>query len=244
MLAGDVMTRKVISVASDASAMQAGALMLKHQISGLPVVDSSGILLGIISEGDFLRRAELGTRRRRARWLEFLIGPGRLASEYVHACGRKATEIMTPNPCTVTEVTPVTEVVRLMECHRIKRVPVVCGRQVVGIVSRADLLRALARLAPAQEAVATKDADIRERVMAELCKQSWAPLDLINVIVRGRTVDLQGTITDDSVRQAIVVAAENVPGVHAVQDHLVWVEPVSGMTALPGETGVISANAS
>jgi len=244
MLAGDVMTRKVISVASDASAMQAGALMLKHQISGLPVVDSSGILLGIISEGDFLRRAELGTRRRRARWLEFLIGPGRLASEYVHACGRKATEIMTPNPCTVTEVTPVTEVVRLMECHRIKRVPVVCGRRVVGIVSRADLLRALARLAPAQEAVATNDADIRERVMAELCKQSWAPLDLINVIVRGRTVDLQGTITDDSVRQAIVVAAENVPGVHAVQDHLVWVEPVSGMTALPGETGAMSANAS
>ena len=108
MLAGDVMTREVISVASDASAMQAGALMLKHQISGLPVVDSSGILLGIISEGDFLRRAELGTRRRRARWLEFLIGPGRLASEYVHACGRKATEIMTPNPYTVSEATPLT----------------------------------------------------------------------------------------------------------------------------------------
>jgi CBS-domain-containing membrane protein len=244
MLAGDVMTRKVISVASDASAMQAGALMLKHQISGLPVVDSSGILLGIISEGDFLRRAELGTRRRRARWLEFLIGPGRLASEYVHACGRKATEIMTPNPCTVTEVTPVTEVVRLMECHRIKRVPVVCGRRVVGIVSRADLLRALARLAPAQEAVATNDADIRERVMAELCKQSWAPLDLINVIVRDRTVDLQGTITDDGARQAMIVAAENVPGVHAVKDHLVCVEPVSGMTVLPQDASIAPASAS
>ena len=96
MLAGDVMTREVISVASDASAMQAGALMLKHQISGLPVVDLSGVLLGIISEGDFLRRAELGTQRSRPRWLAFLIGPGRLASEYVHACGRKVKEIMTP----------------------------------------------------------------------------------------------------------------------------------------------------
>ena len=244
MLAGDVMTRKVISVASDASAMQAGALMLKHQISGLPVVDSSGILLGIISEGDFLRRAELGTQRRRPRWLAFLISPGRLASEYVHACGRKVKEIMTPNPYTVTESTPVTEVVQLMERHRIKRVPVVCGRRLVGIVSRADLLRALARLARATETVATNDAEIRERVMAELRRQSWAPLDLINIIVRDRIVELRGTITEDSARQAMVVAAENVPGVRAVHDHLVWVEPVSGMTVLPQDTRAASANAS
>jgi CBS domain-containing protein len=241
MLAGDVMTRKVISVASDASAMQACALMLKHQISGLPVVDPSGVLLGIVSEGDFLRRPELGTRRRRTRWLEFLIGPGRLASEYVHACGRKVTEIMTPAPYTVGEATPLTEVVQLMERHQIKRVPVVYGRRLVGIVSRADLLRALAGLAPTAETVVTS-AEIRERVMAELRKQSWAPLDLINVIVRDRTVDLQGTIT--SARQAMIVAAENVSGVRAVQDHLVWVEPVSGMTALAGETGTMSANAS
>ena len=244
MLAGDVMTRKVISVASDASAMQAGTLMLKHQISGLPVVDSSGVLLGIISEGDFLRRAELGTQRSRPRWLAFLIGPGRLASEYVHACGRKVKEIMTPNPYTVTEATPVTEVVQLMERHRIKRVPVVCGRRLVGIVSRADLLGALARLARAAETVATNDAEIRERVMVELRRQSWAPLDLINVIVRDRIVDLQGTITEDSARHAMVVAAENVPGVRAVHDHLVWVEPVSGMTVLPQDTRAASANAS
>jgi CBS domain-containing protein len=244
MLAGDVMTREVISVASDASAMQAGALMLRHQISGLPVVDSSGVLLGIISEGDFLRRAELGTQRCRPRWLAFLIGPGRLASEYVHACGRKVKEIMTPNPYTVTEATPVTEVVQLMERHRIKRVPVVCGRRLVGIVSRADLLGALARLARAAETVATNDAEIRERVMVELRRQSWAPLDLINVVVRDRIVDLQGTITEDSARHAMVVAAENVPGVRAVHDHLVWVEPVSGMTVLPQDTRAASANAS
>ena len=244
MLAGDVMTRKVISVASDASVMQAGTLMLKHQIGGLPVVDSSGILLGIISEGDFLRRAELGTQRRRPRWLAFLISPGRLASEYVHACGRRVKEIMTPNPYTVTEATPVTEVVQLMERHRIKRVPVVCGRRLVGIVSRADLLRALARLARATETVATNDAEICERVMAELRKQSWASPDLINVIVRDRIVELQGTITEDSARQAMVVAAENVPGVRAVHDHLVWVEPVSGMTVLPQDTRAASANAS
>jgi len=151
---------------------------------------------------------------------------------------------MTPNPYTVTEATPVTEVVQLMERHRIKRVPVVCGRRLVGIVSRADLLGALARLARAAETVATNDAEIRERVMVELRRQSWAPLDLINVIVRDRIVDLQGTITEDSARQAMVVAAENVPGVRAVHDHLVWVEPVSGMTVLPQDTPAASANAS
>ena len=151
---------------------------------------------------------------------------------------------MTPNPYTVTESTPVTEVVQLMERHRIKRVPVVCGRRLVGIVSRADLLRALARLARAAETVATTDAEIRERVLAELRRQSWAPLDLINVIVRDRIVELQGTITEDSARQAMVVAAENVPGVRAVHDHLVWVEPVSGMTVLPQDTRAASANAS
>jgi osmotically-inducible protein OsmY len=114
----------------------------------------------------------------------------------------------------------------------------------VGIVSRADLLGALARLARAAETVATNDAEIRERVMVELRRQSWAPLDLINVIVRDRIVDLQGTITEDSARHAMVVAAENVPGVRAVHDHLVWVEPVSGMTVLPQDTRAASANAS
>jgi CBS-domain-containing membrane protein len=151
---------------------------------------------------------------------------------------------MTPNPYTVSEATPLTELVQLMERHRIKRVPVVCARRLVGIVSRADLLRSLARLAPAAETIPTNDAEIRERVMAELRKQSWATLDLINVIVRDRTVDLQGTITDDSARQAMIVAAENVPGVRAVQDHLVWVEPVSGMAVLPQDASAASANAS
>jgi CBS domain-containing protein len=229
MLAGDVMTRGVISVASDATAMQAVALMLKHEISGLPVVDESGAVVGIVTEGDFLRRAELGTQRRRPRWLEFLIGPGRLASEYVHACGRKVEDIMTRDPCTVTEWTPLEEVVQLMERRRIKRVPVVCGRQLVGIVSRANLLRALANLASESEAVATNDAEIRERVLAEVTRQPWASGVFVDAVVRKGIVELRGTFTDDRARQALVVAAENVPGVKQVREHLVWIEPMSGI---------------
>ena len=242
MRAGDVMTREVISIGSDATAMQAVALMLKHGISGLPVVDSNGIVVGLITEGDFLRRAELGTRPRRARWLEFLIGPGRLASEYVRACGRKVMEIMTPTPHTVAESMPLEEVVQLMERHRIKRLPVVREGKLVGIVSRADLVRALAGLLRDTKTPATDDTAIRGRVLAELGKQSWMPLGLVDVIVRNGIVELCGAIMDERERQAIVVAAENVDGVKEVRDHLVWIEPMSGMAVVAEDAAAAKAS--
>jgi CBS domain-containing protein len=241
MWAGDVMTRNVISVASDATAMQAAAVMLKHGISGVPIVDTSGILVGIVTEGDFLRRTEIGTQRRRRRWIEFLIGPGRLAIEYVHACGRKVREIMTPDPCTVTEATPLAEVVQLMEQRRIKRVPVVHGRHLVGIVSRADLLRVLSGVLSSKEMAASDDAEIRETVMAELGKQPWASLNFVDVIVRDGCVELRGSVMDDRARRALVVAAENVPGVKQVRDHLVGIDPMSGMVMLHDDAAFAGA---
>src|ERR1700751_5709828 len=122
MKARDVMTWGIVSVETDSSIGRAARLMLEHKISGLPVVDAKGSLVGIVTEGDFLRRDEIGTQRRRPRWLEFVIGPGRLATEYVHASGRKVSEIMTPNPRTVTPDTPLEEIVNTMERCRIKRV--------------------------------------------------------------------------------------------------------------------------
>jgi CBS domain-containing protein len=233
MLVRDVMTRDVITIPSDAQAMQAATLMLKHRISGLPVVDPGGCVVGIVTEGDFLRRAELGTQRHRSRWLEFLIGPGRLASEYVHACGRKVEEIMTPDPCTITETAPLEAIVELMERHRVKRIPVVREGKLVGIVSRANLLQALAGLARETKAGTADDATTREQVLAELGKHSWAPLRMVNVIVHNGMVEIWGSILDDRERQAIIVAAENIPGVKGVRDHLVWIEPMSGMAVLP-----------
>jgi CBS domain-containing protein len=242
MRAGDVMMQKVISVGLDATAAQAVDLMLKHRISGLPVVDSGARVVGIITEGDFLRRAELGTQRRRSRWLEFLIGPGRLASEYVHTHGRKVSELMTPDPYMVTEETPLEEVVQTMERRRIKRLPVVREGQLVGIVSRANLLQALATLSRHAKKGAIRDATIRKRVLAELSKQSWAQAGLTNVIVQGGVVDLWGSIMDERERQAMIVAAENVPGVKQVRDHLVWIEPVSGMTVYSEEPAAAPAS--
>jgi len=236
MWAGDVMTRNVFTVTANAPAMQAARLMLEHRISGLPVVAANGALVGIVTEGDFLRRGELGTQRRRPRWLEFLIGPGRLAAEYVRACGRKVEDIMTADPCTIGYWTPLDEVVQLMEQRRIKRVPVVTDGRLVGIVSRANLLQALASLARDQKATPTNDAVIREQVFAELGKRSWAPLGMINVIVCDGIVEIWGSIMDDRERRAIVVAAENVAGVKVVRDHLVLIEPMSGFALVPEDT--------
>ena len=224
----DIMSSPALSVGSDSPITQAIELMLTKHISGLPVLDTEGRLVGVVTEGDFLRRAETGTQRRRPRWLEFLIGPGRLADEYTRSHGRKVGDIMTPDPVTVTEQAPLDEVVRAMEKHRIKRLPVVRGDKLVGIVSRANLLHALAGAAGDIKQVTASDQAIREQLLAELARQSWAPAALINVIVKDAAVELWGTITDERERQAIIVAAENVPGVKAVHDHLVWIEPNSG----------------
>jgi CBS domain-containing protein len=233
MKAKDVMTSPVVSIEPDASIWQAVRIMLQRHISGLPVSDQKGALVGIVTEGDFLRRAETGTERRRPRWLEYLIGPGRLADEYTRAHGRKVSEIMTADPLTISEDTPLDEIVRLMEKRQIKRLPVVRDQQVAGIISRANLVHALASVARDIRPASAGDQAIRDRILAELASQSWAPVALIDVIVRDGVVELWGTITDERERKAIVVAAENAPGVKAVNDHLAWVDAISGMVLYP-----------
>ena len=223
----DVMTRNVISVKAEEPILTAVRLMLQNRISGLPVVDTSGALIGIVTEGDFLRRGEIGTTRKRSKWLEFLLGPGRLADEYVHTSGRKVSEVMTPDPSTVSEDDALETVVKLMERHRIKRLPVVRKGQLVGIISRANLMHALASLAREAPPASGDDAAIRDRVLAALAKQRWA--FAVNVVIKDGVAELWGTIMDERERQACIVTVENVAGIKAVHDHLVWVEPMSGM---------------
>ena len=223
----DVMTRKVISVGPTETIFDAARLMLQYRISGLPVVDKGGELIGIVTEGDFLRRGELGTQRRRPRWLEVIVGPGRLAEEYARTSGRKVDEIMTTDPCTVSEDDSLEKVVELMERRHVKRLPVTRDGRVVGIVSRANLMHALTSLSRDAQPMGYGDTAIRDRILTALCEQHWAPE--VNVVVKNGVVGLWGTITDERERQALIVAAENVPGVEEVHDHIVWVEPMSGM---------------
>lgn len=235
MKAKDVMTHNVISIAPDATVLEAARLMLQHHISGLPVVDASGKLVGVLSEGDFLRRGETATQRRRSRWLEFLIGPGKIAEEYTHAHGRKVAEVMTADVKTIDESVDLEDVVEMMERHRIKRVPVMRGGELVGIVTRSNLMHAMVSMARVTPPAPQSDEAIREALLAELKKEEWAPVAMSNVIVRDGVVELWGAIIDERQRQALKVAAENVPGVKAVKDHLIWIEPTSGMVVEPPE---------
>ena len=228
MNASDVMTRNVASIGRDAPIGDAIRLMLNHRISGLPVVDGSGKVVGMLTEGDLLRRAETQTERQRPRWLELLLGPGRLADEYVRTHGRKVGEIMTEDLVSVAEDTPLAEIVQLMERRRIKRLPVLRGDALVGIVTRADLMRALGQLVDKEPISASDDDEIQKCVLAELARTAWAPRAGITVVVTDGIVELDGAITNEKAREAVRVAAENVPGVKSVRDRLVWVEPVSG----------------
>jgi len=229
MKAEDVMTRAVITIDPDATVLQAARLMLQHHISGLPVVDKDGRLVGVLSEGDFLRRRETKTERKRSRWLEFLMGPGRMAAEYSHSHGSKVSEVMTTDVQSVEEVAPLEDIVALMERKRIKRVPVLCGGELVGIVTRSNLMRAMVSLARGAPPVAKGDAAIRDRLLAEFKKEAWAPIATVDVQVTDGVVELWGAVFDERQREALRVAAENIPGVKAVKDNLSWIEPVSGL---------------
>jgi CBS domain-containing protein len=222
------MTKKVITVGTATSIVEAANIMLEKHVSGLPVVDAGGELVGIVSQGDFIRRAEIGTQRKRGRWLKFLLGPGREASDFVHERGRMVGEIMTLDPCTVTEDANLEDVVQLMERNNIKRLPVIRGDQLVGIVTRSNLLQAVARLACDIPDPTTDDDHIRNHIITSIEKADWAPFGL-SVLVRNGNAHLSGVITNDKSRQAAIVAAENVSGVKKVHDHLCWVEPMSGM---------------
>jgi CBS domain-containing protein len=229
MKAADLLTSLVVTVTPDATIEYAAQLMLQHRISGLPVTDSDGAVLGIVTESDLLRRAETGTDKRHARWVSLLIGPGRLAQEYVHTHGRKVGEVMTERVFTVTPETPLADLVALMETKHVKRVPVVDQGRLVGIVSRADVMAALVGLLSEKPAGAATDTEIRNQILAEIDRQPWGPRGSVDVIVTNGVVVLKGAIPDERERAALCVAAENVPGVTAVHDRLVWIDSVSGI---------------
>jgi CBS domain-containing protein len=230
MRAHQIMTRSVITVTPETTIVEAANTMLQKHVSGLPVIDAAGKFVGIVSEGDFIRRGEIGTQRKRGRFLKFILGPGQAATDFVHEHGRKVAEIMTPQllTITITEDTALDEIVELMEKNSVKRLPVMRGDRIVGIVSRANLLQAVASLAREIPDPTADDDHIRNRVIDTIEKNDWCPFGL-SVIVRGGVVHLSGVITEERSRKAAVVAAENVTGVTKVHDHLCWVDTMSGM---------------
>jgi CBS domain-containing protein len=227
MRAEQIMTRHVIAVSPETSILDAADIMLKHRVSGLPVTGGAGELLGIVSESDFLRRSEIGTQRKRPRWLQFLASPGRLANEYVTESGRRVEDVMTRPAISVSEQTEMDELVSLMERHRIKRLPVMQQGRLVGIVTRSNLLQAFASMAKEIPQPTADDDDIRARLLRTYDEAEWRPIG-VQVTVRNGVVHLHGRISEDRARRAAVVAAEIIDGVREVHDHICLVDNWSG----------------
>jgi CBS domain-containing protein len=223
--ASDVMTTKVITVTPDTPVEQVARILLEYRISGVPVVEASGRIVGIVTEGDLMRRPELETARRRPWWLGLIADERSRAEEYVKSHGSRARDVMTRNVVTVGEETPVSEIARLLERHRIKRVPVVRGGELVGIVSRANLIQGLAAHREAPPAPARDDRSIREQITRILDREGLVTHAPLNVIVTNAVVELWGFVDSREERDAIRVAAEGVPGVVAVEDQRGTIQP-------------------
>jgi len=229
----EIMTAPVFSVGPSTPIVEAAQIMLSHRISGLPVVDEGGALVGVVTEGDFLERSEIGTERKRSGWLKFFLSAGQAAEEYVRSHGRLVEDVMTTEVVTTDSAASIDDVVEMMGRRHIKRLPVVDHGKLVGIVSRSDLLRAMASRLSSVPQGAADDHALRRAILDELATQFWSGNGLIRVEVENGCATLSGTIFDERERQAARVAAQNVPGVQAVEDQLVCVEPLSGVVIMP-----------
>jgi CBS domain-containing protein len=227
MNARDVMTTEVVTVRPETTVQELAKILSEKSISGAPVVDAGNRLVGLVSEGDLLHRAETGTERRvqprRSWWLDSVVAEEEMARDYVKAHGRTVADIMTRDVISVGETADLADIAMLLETKRIKRVPVVAGDRLVGIVSRANLVRALATTASAPKIVADgDDRTIREQLLAELGRQRWANIWAADIMVRDRVVHLWFSSDEsEAERQAVRVAAENVAGVERVEEHIV-----------------------
>ncbi len=235
MNAGDVMTRPAATLRDDASLADAIGLMLDRDVSGLPVLDRYGRLVGMLTEGDLLRRVEVGTgANHRSGWWDILRAPAADAGEYVRTHSRAVRDLMTRNPVSVTEGTPLEDVVELMEKKRIKRLPVIRDEEVVGVVSRSDLLRAVGASLKSLAAEAGGDDAMLARLHTELDQQPWYSARDVSLSVKGGVVTLGGIVRDERMRAALRVAAQNVSGASGIEDGIVVLNPSSGL----GSTGL------
>ncbi len=220
MQARDVMVSPVVTVGPNATVRQVAQILLAQHISAVPIIDADNRILGIVTEGDLIHRVEAGTERRYSWWLRVLTGDAQMAADYVKSHAVKVYDIMTRDVVTAAPETPLSDIAMLLEEKQIKRVPIVNQQnQLVGLVSRANLLQAIASARPELE-LSLSDATIRKRFLEELKKQSWVHTFNLNATVKNGVVDLWGFAPSVAERAAIRVAAEAVPGVVTVNDHL------------------------
>jgi CBS domain-containing protein len=223
----EIMTPEIIGIAEGATLREALRKLVESKVSALVVLDPDGAPVGVLSEGDLMRRGELGTEKHRTGWLEFLVGGGRAAEDYRLSHGRKVGEIMTRGAVVIGEDDGVAAAVDLMVTHKIKRLVVVRDGKAVGVLSRSDLLKALLATLP-HPGAGRSDDEIFTDIASEISRETWTPRGSIRAEVTNGVVTLEGAISDDRQRGALKVLCENVAGVKAVKDKLAWIEPTSG----------------
>jgi len=220
MQARDVMVSPVITVERIATVRDVAKVLLEKRISAVPVVDNVGKVVGIVTESDLMHRAEAGTERPYSWWVHFLAGDATIAADYVKSHAAKVEDVMTPDVVTATPETPLHEIAALLEERQIRRIPIVNkDGSLVGIVSRANLIQVVASARPKLE-MTLPDSTIRQKLLDELKKQSWAHTHNLGVTVTNGIVDLWGYAESSDQRKAIRVVAEAIPGVTVVNDHL------------------------
>lgn len=219
MRAKDVMTRDVVTAGPETTVTEIANILLSRHISAVPVVDQDGKVVGLVSEGDLMRRQESGTERRPSWWLALLQRPADRAAEYLKSHGQLARHVMTSPAITMSEDTPLGEIARILEEKRIKRVPIVNEGRLVGIVSRSNLLQGLASTQTRQPS-AHSDAEIRDSILKLLTREVGLRVELVNVTVSEGVAHLWGLVATDTVREAAQVATQGLDGVTAVENHL------------------------
>jgi len=228
MQAKDIMTKNVTTVGEDATVQEIANLLLERRISAVPVVDRSGLVIGMVSEGDLMRRAETGTERHLSWWLGLLVSPDEKSIAYVKSHGGHAADVMTRGVVSLDEHDTLEAIADRLEKHHIKRAPVIRDGKIIGIVSRADLLHGLVARQAAPVAT-TEDSTIRSKIEAAL-DDAGVNRTFVNVVVSGAVVHLWGAVDSDSQKQAARVTAEGVSGVEGVQDQIGVLTPgVRGM---------------
>ena len=221
MKASDVMVSNVITVPITATIGETAAILLNNHISGAPVLGEKGELVGIVSEGDLMRRPETGTAKPPSWWLELISSERSLASEYIKSHSRKVVDVMSRNVVTASPDTPLGDIAALLERNRIKRVPIVEGGKIVGIVSRANILQALASATKKLPSLASEgDVELRRKVIARLAAEKWRPT-MLTVTVQDGSVDLWGLVHSIEEKKAARLVAELTPGVRSVVDNIV-----------------------
>jgi CBS domain-containing protein len=221
MKAADVMVSNVITVGVNASIGEVAGTLLNNHISGAPVVDEKGELAGIVSEGDLMRRPEIGTSKRHSWWLELVSNKWASATEYIKSHSRKVADVMTRDVITAKPDTPLGDIAAMLERNRIKRVPIVEGGKLVGLVSRANILQALASATKKLSFLTTvDDSELRKKVQSRLAAEPWRPT-MLTVTVQDGTVDLWGLVHSVEEKKAAQLAAETTPGIRAVVNNII-----------------------